>query len=288
MANYRQLFRNLTSGTGGDFLSPGASKPNSNAAYVADWAEHDNTELIPFSKIPDLAANSTLSATFTAAGATATTALAQYKASFDANAAGSAGITSYTAGQTINAGDALILTVIDTTPDPDTQTVHSFIYVGDSVTADGTNTIDTADFRSISQALAGVQSVSAGAGIQITGPETDGQFFGDITIVSTPTIAPYAIQDTSVARSAVDGEFIVLGEITTATVVTLPTGTPGASIKFANFNTHVSARWALSPQSTERVHGMAVDTDLVIDDNTTSFELIYANATRGWVIVGAN
>ena len=302
MANYRQLFPNLTDA---DFLAPGVPKTNGNANYVVDWAEHDNTDHIPYSKLPDLSSNGLQSADFSAAGATDVTALAAYVASFNANAA-QAGVSNYTAGQTLTPGDTLVLTVTDTTPATPTVTTFSFIFVGDGtdtpVTADGTATIAVGEFRDITSSSHGVISIQAGAGIQLSGTESNGSFFGDVTIASTPSIAPYTVNPATAAEAVADGEVVVLGPLTGTTdvTVTLPgSPTAGASIKFVNLHTQYggtgTANWVISGNG---LNIMGQTTPLELDDRTVSFELVFtglaantfgaATNAVGWVIIGAN
>ena len=290
MANYRQLFPNLTDA---DFLAPGAAKTNGNANYIVDWAEHDNTDRIPYAKLPDLSSNVLHTYTFTQADPSSDAAgLASYVASFNANAVQTGG-SGYTAGATIAPGDTLVLTVVDsdTTSGGDTGATYSFIYVGASKTAAAgvlpANDIAVGDFRDISDSHHGVTSITAGSGIMVAGVEDDGQFYGNVTISSTPTIAPYVVKDYNTAQNIAAGEIVALGAISAPTTVTLPAApTAGTSIKFVNFAaTHATNVWTIARNSS-MIMGQA--TDLVLDDNTVSFELVFLNATRGWAIVGAN
>ncbi len=285
MANYRNLFPNLT---GADFQAPDFTRVNGNESYVVDWALWNSTTLIPYNRLPDLSSNALELFQFTEADPTnANNGLAAYVASFNANTDTGTGSSGFTAGTTLSSGDSLVLTIVDsdTGTGGDTGGTFSYIYVGDTKTADATETIVTGDFRAISNSFEGVSSITAGAGITLAGTEDDGSFYGNVTITSAPSIAPYTVQDVTAAHNAADGEVIALGTITTGTTATLPSNpTAGASIKFVNFNSGAGT-WTIGRNGSS-IQGVAED--LVLDDNTVSFELVFLNATRGWAIVGAN
>ena len=97
-----------------------------------------------------------------------------------------------------------------------------------------------------------------------------------------------ALTDNSVA---VAWNYYILSNITADKVLTLPAGTAGDSIKFTNLSAfdangaynQSSFVWTINPNGSEKIMRT---TSLVLDEQTSSFELFYTDATNGWVING--
>jgi len=91
--------------------------------------------------------------------------------------------------------------------------------------------------------------------------------------------------------TAVAWKYYILSNITADKTLTLPAGAAGDSIKFtnlsafdANGNYAQSAyAWTINPNGSEKIMRT---TSLVLDEQTSSFELFYTDATNGWVING--
>ena len=184
MAKHSSYFPNLTDA---DFLAPETELPTGEGArkWIADWANRESTSAIPYSKLPDLSSNALLAYTFTEADPSSdANGFASYIASFNANAA-QAGGSDYTASQTINPGDTLVLSVVDSDTTTDTSATYSFIYIGEAKTAGTDNDLAAGDFRDISDSHHGVTNLVAGTGITLSGVEDDGNFYGAVTITSS-------------------------------------------------------------------------------------------------------
>ncbi len=91
--------------------------------------------------------------------------------------------------------------------------------------------------------------------------------------------------------TAVAWKYYILSNITADRTLTLPAGVAGDSIKFtnlsafdANGNYAQSAyTWTINPNGSEKIMRT---TSLVLDEQTSSFELFYTDAANGWVING--
>ena len=92
------------------------------------------------------------------------------------------------------------------------------------------------------------------------------------------------------------GDIVVLGPITATRTVRLANATPGASIRFVNASTFgtngndplFNGIWRIESLTGQRVSGTAldnVDNDLVLNDRTANFDLVYANDQLGWMII---
>lgn len=91
--------------------------------------------------------------------------------------------------------------------------------------------------------------------------------------------------------TAVAWKYYILSNITADKVLTLPAGVAGDSIKFTNLSafdsngaySQSSFVWTINPNGSEKIMRT---TSLVLDEQTSSFELFYTDATNGWVING--
>ena len=76
----------------------------------------------------------------------------------------------------------------------------------------------------------------------------------------------------------------VLPAATSTRTFTLPANPPtGTWIKIANLTGRTDTVIARNGQSIQ-----GATTDLILDDSTANFELVYVNSTTGWIVVGAN
>ena len=80
-----------------------------------------------------------------------------------------------------------------------------------------------------------------------------------------------------------------------AATVTLPAGNAGDSIKFVNLSTvgtngvvRSSGTWRLIPAAGERIMKLSASEELILNDPSANFELIYSNANDGWLLIGTN
>ena len=86
-------------------------------------------------------------------------------------------------------------------------------------------------------------------------------------------------------------KYYILSNISADRTITLPTGTAGDSIKFTNLSAFDANGvynqsdyvWTLNPNGSEKI--MRTNS-LVLDEQTSSFELFYTDAANGWVING--
>lgn len=91
--------------------------------------------------------------------------------------------------------------------------------------------------------------------------------------------------------TAVAWKYYILSNITADKVLTLPAGAAGDSIKFTNLSafdangaySQSAYTWTINPNGSEKIMRT---TSLVLDEQTSSFELYYTDATNGWVING--
>jgi hypothetical protein len=86
-------------------------------------------------------------------------------------------------------------------------------------------------------------------------------------------------------------KYYILSNISADRTITLPTGAAGDSIKFTNLSAFDANGvynqsdyvWTLNPNGSEKI--MRTNS-LVLDEQTSSFELFYTDAANGWVING--
>ena len=91
--------------------------------------------------------------------------------------------------------------------------------------------------------------------------------------------------------TAVAWRYYILSNITADKVLTLPAGVAGDSIKFTNLSafdangaySQSAYVWTINPNGSEKIMRT---TTLVLDEQTSSFELFYTDAANGWVING--
>jgi hypothetical protein len=91
--------------------------------------------------------------------------------------------------------------------------------------------------------------------------------------------------------TAVAWRYYILSNITADKVLTLPAGAAGDSIKFTNLSafdvngaySQSAYAWTINPNGSEKIMRT---TSLVLDEQTSSFELYYTDAANGWVING--
>lgn len=91
--------------------------------------------------------------------------------------------------------------------------------------------------------------------------------------------------------TAVAWKYYILSNITADKVLTLPAGVAGDSIKFTNLSafdangaySQSAYTWTINPNGSEKIMRT---TSLVLDEQTSSFELYYTDAANGWVING--
>ena len=91
--------------------------------------------------------------------------------------------------------------------------------------------------------------------------------------------------------TAVAWKYYILSNITADKVLTLPAGVAGDSIKFTNLSafdangaySQSAYTWTINPNGSEKIMRT---TSLVLDEQTSSFELFYTDAANGWVING--
>ena len=86
-------------------------------------------------------------------------------------------------------------------------------------------------------------------------------------------------------------KYYILSNITADRTITLPAGTAGDSIKFTNLSAfdangnyvQSAYTWTINPNGSEKIMRTS---SLVLDEQTSSFELFYTDAANGWVING--
>lgn len=91
--------------------------------------------------------------------------------------------------------------------------------------------------------------------------------------------------------TAVAWKYYILSNIAADKVLTLPAGGAGDSVKFTNLSafdangaySQSSFAWTINPNGSEKIMRT---TSLVLDEQTSSFELFYTDAANGWVING--
>ena len=91
--------------------------------------------------------------------------------------------------------------------------------------------------------------------------------------------------------TAVAWKYYILSNIAADRTLTLPAGVAGDSIKFTNLSafdanglySQSAFVWTINPNGSEKIMRT---TSLVLDEQTSSFELFYTDAANGWVING--
>jgi len=91
--------------------------------------------------------------------------------------------------------------------------------------------------------------------------------------------------------TAVAWKYYILSNISADKTLTLPAGVAGDSIKFTNLSAFDASGnyvqsayvWTINPNGSEKIMRT---TSLVLDEQTSSFELFYTDAANGWVING--
>ena len=86
-------------------------------------------------------------------------------------------------------------------------------------------------------------------------------------------------------------KYYILSNISADRTITLPAGTAGDSIKFTNLSafdangvySQSAYIWTINPNGSEKIMRTS---SLVLDEQTSSFELFYTDAANGWVING--
>ena len=91
--------------------------------------------------------------------------------------------------------------------------------------------------------------------------------------------------------TAVAWKYYILSNISADRTLTLPAGVVGDSIKFTNLSAfdangnyvQSAYTWTINPNGSEKIMRTS---SLVLDEQTSSFELFYTDAANGWVING--
>lgn len=265
----------------------------SGASQVASWAKGDDTTLIPSSKLPAIEIGNTFS--------------------FDSNEdTQSAALTAFYAVSTnkYDKGDMAIVTVdADGTP-----SVVTLIYVGTNQSSAGASA--ASDWREV-----GSVNVVGGVGISVTGgtinndlvieldetavPSTSGslgsinfsdQFTvaadgtnGDQINVGVAAAAPIAYDVTATSAANTNQTLVanavrVIPGATQTITYTLPaTPSVGDWVKIVNLSGRTDTIIARNAQPIQ-----GATSDLVLNDATANFELIYIDGTTGWALMGVN
>lgn len=265
----------------------------SGASQVSTWAKGDNTDLIPSSKLPAIEIGNTFS--------------------FDSNEDAKAdALTAFYAVTTnkYSKGDIAIITVdADGTP----ETV-SLIYVGTNQSSAGASA--ASDWREV-----GTTTVLAGTGISVSGSTVNNDLKVELNETNVPTTSGNMgklnfSDDFTVAADGTDGDQINIGVSDKAPIAYTVTATsaadtnqtlvanavrviPGATqtitytlpanpsvgdwVKIVNLSGRTDTIIARNAQP---IQGST--TDLVLNDSTANFELIYIDGTTGWALMGVN
>ena len=263
------------------------------AAQVSTWAKGDDLSLIPSSKLPAIEIGNTFA--FNATGDTEAASLVQFYAE---------------AGNIYHKGDIAIVTV-DSDGTPSTIT---FIYVGTNQSSAGSTS--ASDWRQV-----GNIKVVGGVGISMNGGtinndlavELDGtevpstssslgkiNFSDDFTVsadgtdddqinVGVAVHAPtaYTVTATSAAntnQTLISNAVRVIPGATQTITYTLPASpSVGDWVKLVNLSGRTDT---IIGRNGQPIQGAT--TDLVVNDATANFELIYIDGTTGWALMGVN
>jgi trimeric autotransporter adhesin len=132
---------------------------------------------------------------------------------------------------------------------------------------------------------ASIASNAVGADeLNVSGNGTSGQVLssdGDGSFSWVNDGGTYTPSAISTATTAVKDYLYILTASLTLTLPASPSA--GDSIKIANLS---GVATCVIGRNGSNI--MATAEDMTLDDNTANFELIYTNATQGWVIIGAN
>jgi hypothetical protein len=263
------------------------------AAQVSTWAKGDDTSLIPSSKLPAIEIGNTFA--------------------FDSNAdTEAASLTAFYAVSTnkYNKGDIAIVTAdADGTP-----STISLIYVGTNQSSAGASS--ASDWRQV-----GSVNVVGGVGISLSGgtinndvdvkldgtsvPSTSGSlgklnFSDDFVIaadgsdndqinISAAAHAPIAYDVTATSAADTNQTLVanavrVIPGATQTVTYTLPASPAvGAWVKLVNLSGRTDTIIARNAQP---IQGST--SDLVLNDATANFELIYIDGSTGWALMGIN
>ena len=264
----------------------------SGAAQVSSWAKGDDLSLIPSSKLPAIEIGNTF--TFDALGDTESASLSEFYNE---------------TGNQYNKGDMAIVTV-DSDGSP---SVVTLIYVGTNQASAGSSI--AGDWRQI-----GSVNVVGGVGIEMTGgtinnmleiqsdavltPTTTGyleslNFSDDFTVslgaspstidISATAHAPIAYDVTATSAADTNQTLVanavrVIPGATLAVTYTLPASpVVGDWVKLVNLSGRTDTIIARNAQP---IQGST--SDLVLNDATANFELIYIDGTTGWALMGIN
>ena len=154
---------------------------------------------------------------------------------------------------------------------------------GDTLAINGTagEIITTMTTDTVTAALADVNGMGGGGTQSVPLATVSVDAKGRVTAVSPGSTGTYA---QSVISSATTGQAGYLYVFTATLALTLPTGAVGSSIKISNLSQ--TATCTLVTAAGEKI--MAAASPMTLDTNYAAFELIYTDATNGWVIIGAN
>jgi len=153
-------------------------------------------------------------------------------------------------------------------------TGNETITLSGDITGSGTTAI-TASIASNAVGADELNVSGNGTSGQVLSSDGDGSFSW---VAQGGTYTPSAI---STATTAVKDYLYILTASLTLTLPASPSA--GDSIKIANLS---GVATCVIGRNGSNI--MATAEDMTLDDNTANFELIYTNATQGWVIIGAN
>ena len=265
----------------------------SGAAQVATWAKGDDTSLIPSSKLPAIEIGNTFT----------------FESNEDAKADALTAFYAVSTNQ-YNKGDMAIVTV-----DADgTASAVTLIYVGTNQSSAGVSA--AGDWREV-----GSVNVVGGVGISMSGgtinndlsieldetavPTTSGSlgkinFSDDFVIaadgsdndqinISAAAQAPIAYDVTATSAADTNQTLIanavrVIPGATQTITYTLPASpSVGTWVKIVNLSGRTDTIIARNSQPIQ-----GATSDLVLNDATANFELIYIDGTTGWALMGVN
>ena len=153
-------------------------------------------------------------------------------------------------------------------------TGNETITLSGDITGSGTTAI-TASIASNAVGADELNVSGNGTSGQVLSSDGDGSFSW---VAQGGTYTPSAI---STATTAVKDYLYILTASLTLTLPASPSA--GDSIKIANLS---GVATCVIGRNGSNI--MATAEDMTLDDNTANFELIYTNATQGWVVIGAN
>ena len=255
---------------------------------------------------------------------TAAEALNSFIAAFDETGQGM--LRSDDRSRPIDAGDLIIIQYVSTAETSlgagdEVNSVVQFIYTGSQVAAEGTTV--ASDYTNLAAGgVSGVAAVAGGVGInaegtsnvtinndlniELNGTAVNTGFLSAVNFSNAFTVtaqsddatqinigfnnqAPgaYTVTATSAANTnqmLQPNAVRVIPGSTQAVTYTLPsTPAVGTWVKIANLSGQAGTTIARNGQP---IQGST--TDLVLNDTTANFELIYIDATTGWIVMGAN